>query len=79
MAGRTARNASAETPITIALEMVPMPGISRSGIQPIITTKLTITSAWPMSIGNQWVRPEWRTSHGASPRPERTISAIEKP
>ncbi len=56
-----------------------MPGISRSGIQASITTKLTSTSAWPMSIGNQRVRPEWSTSHGARPRPERTISAIEKP
>ena len=78
-AASTTRKTSVERPITIAFEIVPTPGISRSGIQASITTKLTSTSAWPMSIGNHFVRPECSTSHGARPRSERTISAIEKP
>ena len=75
---RTGR-ASADSPITIALEMVPMPGISRSGIHSSSTTKLTMTSASPSVIGRCVARPECRTSHGASPRSPRTISAIERP
>ena len=62
---RTARNTSAETPMTTAFEMVPMPGTSRSGIQSTITRKLTITRASPSVIGRCRARPECSTSHGA--------------
>ena len=51
--------------MTIALEMVPSPGISRSGIQSSSTTKLTITSASPSVIGRCSASPECSTSHGA--------------
>ena len=43
--------ASAENPTTSALEMVPSPGFSRSGIQSSSTTKLISTTAWPSVIG----------------------------
>ena len=70
---------SAAKPTTNALEIVPMPGVSRSGIQKTRTTKLITTTAWPSVIGTCWIRPECRTSQGASPRSPRTIIASEAP
>ena len=59
--------------------MVPRPGISRSGIQSTSTTKLKSTTAWPRVIGTWRMKPECRTSHGASPSAPRTIIASETP
>ena len=74
-----ARVASAESPTTIALLIVPSPGISRSGIHRTSTTKLNSTTAWPSDIGTCRTKPECRTSHGASPSAPRTIMASETP
>jgi hypothetical protein len=71
--------ASAENPTTNALEIVPSPGFSRSGIQRISTTKDMITTACPIVIGKCSVSPECRTSHGARPRSPRIIIASETP
>ena len=49
-----ARVASAESPTTNALAIVPMPGLSRSGIQSSSTTKLITITAWPIVIGTCW-------------------------
>jgi hypothetical protein len=69
------RVASQENPTTRAFEIVPMPGISFSGIQSTSTTKLITTTAWPSVIGTCRIRPEWSTSQGARPRSPRTIIA----
>ena len=45
------RVASAAEPTSSALRIVPMPGISRSGIQTSSTTKLSTMTAWPSVIG----------------------------
>ena len=45
------RVASAAVPTRSALRIVPMPGVSRSGIQASITTKLSTMTAWPSVIG----------------------------
>ena len=65
--------------MTIALEIVPMPGVSRSGIHSTITAKLTMTSASPSVIGRCRARPECSTSQGALPRWAVTIIAMESP
>ena len=67
--------------MTIALEMVPMPGTSRSGIQRTITRKLTITSGLAERDRQVLASPEWSTSHGATPEVtadhERDREAVE--
>ena len=66
-------------PITMALAIVPNPGICRNGIHSRRTaTAVTITTP-PKVSGNRLATPKWKTSHGSSPSVPRTIIAIEMP
>ncbi len=77
--GSTNRVASTARPISSTLAIVPTPGRCRSGSHASSTTTPTRIVTVPKLSGVKRVRPSCSTSHGSSPRPERTSRPMVTP
>ena len=77
--GTSSRPTFNDTPTSTTLLTVPGPGRCRSGIQNSRTAAPTITDTVPIARSSCSASPWWNTSHGSSPRPERTCNAPDNP
>ncbi len=77
--GSRASVASMTRPITTTLETVPRPSRWRRGIHSSSTAAPAAIVTVPIVSPVRSATPWWKTPHGSSPRPARTISAALAP